>query len=67
MSGIRGTAIGHSALFNAPLKEVNPDYTEPFPPIKIKNYNLNISIPLTIEKNLEITRTDLIYFQAGAR
>ena len=67
MSGIRGTAIGYSALFNAPLKEVNPDYTEPFPPIKIKNYNLNISIPLTIEKNLEITRTDLIYFQAGAR
>lgn len=67
VAGIRGSAIGRSANFNVPAKEINPAYPDPYPPIKIKDYDINVSIPLLLEKSWLTRPRERAFLQSGLR
>lgn len=66
VTGLRGIAFGRNAIFKVPIKDINPNgYQEPYPPIKNKDFDLVISVPLLLEKRWEIKANKSAYVQAG--
>lgn len=66
IAGLRGIASGRNAVFNAPMSEINPyGYREPYPPLKINEFDFGISIPLLVERKWQTKKYKSTYIQAG--
>lgn len=67
LAGLRGALTGRSAIFNVPAREINPAYPDPYPPIKIKEYDFNIAMPLLIEKEWRRAEKEMAFLQTGLK
>lgn len=65
ITGLAGTVTGRTAVFDAPLHQINPAYPESFPPMTMPDADFCATIPIQLEKDWQLAKSKILYGRIG--